>query len=196
MKALVHWPIVFRHGMSLVKQTRVPPGSGAEPLGKLADCLRMVRQRHPSVADNMIHGLEDGTEPGSCVRPGARAPRTKVGWQQKAFKSLHQKFHEESYLRLTDAERALMHSQHGPLASVPFTAVPTTRMTRFEAQLFRVILCQRLLFLPSSRTSRCGRQLDPYGHHRAACAEPGVLGREVFLLSALRHKVCRRQVRG
>ena len=29
----------------------------------------------------------------------------------------------------------------------------------------------------SMRTCRCGRQLDMFGHHRAACAVAGVLGK-------------------
>ena len=43
-----------------------------------------------------------------------------------------------------------------------------------------VSLCRRLhLPLPLTlRTCRCGRLLDKFGHHRAACAEAGVLGKE------------------
>ena len=169
----------------------------------------------------MIHGLDAGTEPCfSAVRRCAHtlavadfeAPswstmaesqevlfaeepephEPKVGWQQRAVESLHQKSHMENYWpRLTDAEKALMHSQHGPLASAPFTAVPTNRMRRFEAQPFRVLLCRRphLPLLLSSRTCRCGRQLDPFGHHRAACAEAGVLGKRGFPLECA--QVCR-----
>ena len=45
--------------------------------------------------------------------------------------------------------------------------------------LFRVLLLRRLqLRLPLTvRTCRCGRSLDALGHHRAACARAGVLGR-------------------
>ena len=102
-----------------------------------------------------------------------------MGWQQQATKYLHQKFWDEQFCgELTDAQKALMLSQRGPLASAAFTVVPTNRMTRMEAQPFRILLCRRLrLPLPlSSRTCRCGRQLDIYGHHRAACSEAGVLG--------------------
>ena len=127
-----------------------------------------------------------------CLLRSQNSHEPKVGWQQRAVQSLHQKFHKENHWpRLTDAERALMHSQHGPLASAHF--VPTIRMTRFEAQPFRVLLCRRFhLPLPlSSRTCRCGRQLDSFGHHRAACAEAGVLGKRGFPLECAAAQVCR-----
>ena len=43
---------------------------------------------------------------------------------------------------------------------------------------------QTLALAPSSvsSTCRCGRRLDSFGHHRAACAEAGVLGRRGFPL--------------
>ena len=73
----------------------------------------------------------------------------KVGWQQQATKCLHQKFLDEQYWpELTDPQKALMLSQRGPLASVAFAVMPTNRMTRIEAQPFRILLCRPL----SSRT--------------------------------------------
>ena len=57
----------------------------------------------------------------------------KVGWQQKATKCLHRKFMEEQHwMAITDAEKALMHSQRWPLASSVFTTMPTNRMTRID----------------------------------------------------------------
>ena len=43
----------------------------------------------------------------------------------------------------------------------------------------------------SMRTCRCGRQLDMFGHHRAACAVAGVLGRRCFPLEVAAAQVCR-----
>ena len=103
-----------------------------------------------------------------------------MGWQQKATKCLHQKFMEEQHwMAITNADKALMHSQRGALVSAVFTTMPTNRMTRIEAQPCRILLCRRLrLPLPlSSRTCRCGRLLDKFGHHRAACSEAGVWGK-------------------
>ena len=171
-----------------------------------ADCVRMVKERHPPIAD-MIHHLQEGLAPSflsvrACARclveagfdmvswdELSRAPPTfqedpepnqpKVGWQQKATRKLEERFiQDEVWPALDDTQRALLQSQHGPLASSPFTAVPTSRVTRMDAQPFRLLMCRRLhLPLPLSlRTCRCGRRLDSFGHHRAAaqvCREAG-----------------------
>ena len=48
----------------------------------------------------------------------------KFGSQQKANRALHKKFCQEVHLpRLSELERAMMRSQHGPLASSALTAV-------------------------------------------------------------------------
>ena len=63
--------------------------------------------------------------------------------------------------RLPDSSRAMLRSQSGPLASVPFTCCPISRHTNFDAQIFRTFLLRRL-WLPlssSSRACRCGRPL-------------------------------------
>ena len=44
---------------------------------------------------------------------------------------------------------------------------------------------------PSSRFCRCGRPLDASGHHRAACAQSGVLGRRGYALESAVARVCR-----
>ena len=74
-----------------------------------------------------------------------------------------------------------------------FTCVPTAWHSRFDAQPFRILLLRRLwLQLPSSvRDCRCGLPLDSRGHHRAACATAGVLGRRGFALESAATRVCR-----
>ena len=131
-----------------------------------ADCLRMVRQRHPIVADTMIEGLGTGAEPcfqavRSCVQSLTEAgfvvpswtslaeseevvfateAEAHEGWQQKATQKLYEKFHHVCYWpRLTDAEKAMMQSQDGQLASFVVTAVPTNHTTRFASHLFRIL---------------------------------------------------------
>ena len=71
-------------------------------------------------------------------------------------------------------------------------AFPHHPLTRFDASLFRVLLLWRLwLPLPSSsRFCRC-RLLDVLGHHRAACAQAGVLGRRGYALESAAARVCR-----
>ena len=74
-----------------------------------------------------------------------------------------------------------------------FSTTPCTPLTRLEPQLFRVLLLRRLrLPLPFSRRfCRCGRLLDALGHHRAACARAGVLGRRGFALESAAARICR-----
>ena len=43
------------------------------------------------------------------------------------------------------------------------------------------------------RTCRCGRQLDMFGHHRAACAEAGVLGKRGVPLQCAAAQICGKQ---
>ena len=84
--------------------------------------------------------------------------------------------------QLSPNERALVKSQSGPLSSVPFTAMPIHRGSKLDSEPFRVLLLRRLrLPLPFTVcTCRCGRPLDAFGHHRAACSTGGLLGRRGF----------------
>ena len=66
-------------------------------------------------------------------------------------------------------------------------------MTRLEPQLFRVLLIRHLR-LPLHLTVRscgCGQPLDSCGHHRAACAQAGVLGRRGWAWESVVARVCR-----
>ena len=203
-------------GLTSARRTRT-----AAHWASWADCLRMVRQRHPDVAELMITHLQHGTAPcfrsvqecgRSLAEAGLQMPPwlelsesppvmevdpepnpTKVGWQRQAVKQMEQAFiQNEVWPTLDDSARALMRSQHGPLASAPFTVLPTSRVMRIEAQSFRLLLCRRLRFPPplSLRTCRCGRQLDSFGHH-AACQVAGVLGRRGFPLECAAAQVYR-----
>ena len=73
--------------------------------------------------------------------------------------------------RLNDTEKALLRSQSGPLSGAPLSTAPTCFHTRIESHLFRLLLLRRLrLPLPTCvPVCRCGRPLDSFGHHRAAC---------------------------
>ena len=79
------------------------------------------------------------------------------------------------------------------MAGLPLTCSPTLLHSRFDAQVFRVLLLRRLWLPlpPTSRTCRCGRPLDVLGHHRASCATVGVLGRRGFALESAAARVCR-----
>ena len=69
------------------------------------------------------------------------------------------------------------------------TCVPTSPLLQFDPQLFRILLLRRLrLPLPLTRVCRC-RQIDLFGHHRAACS--GVLGRRGYAVESAAARVCR-----
>ena len=76
-------------------------------------------------------------------------------------------------------DRAMIRSQAGPGAGTALSVVPTDFLTQIPPHLFRIVLLRRLrLPLPLSlHTCRCGRPIDSFGHHRAACARAGVFGR-------------------
>ena len=65
------------------------------------------------------------------------------------------------------SDRVMVRSQSCPLLSMPFTVMPTNRVTLFEIEQFRVLLLRRL---------RLPLPLSVRGHHRAACSRSGVLG--------------------
>ena len=185
-----------------------------------ADCMHMIRNRHPSICRSILTGLSgeipsvglqsvrrcgrelqdvgfelpswvdlaEGLRPNSATvedEPGL--PR--FGWQRVATACLEVDFKTHRLLpTMASAERALMRSQAGPLASVPFVAFPTCRITQFGSQQFRTLLLRRLhLPLPlSTRYCRCGRPFDCLGHHCAACSVAGILGKRGFPLDGER----------
>ena len=116
------------------------------------------------------------------------------GWQHEAASRMESWWmHEFVFPRMDESARALVLSQGGAGAGLALRACPTCRLTRLEPQHFRVLLLRRLqLPLPLSMHScRCGRPLDQFGHHRAACARAGILGKRGFALESVLARVCR-----
>ena len=157
--------------------------------GSWADNLEMIAQRHPPVAQAIVNGVgtasgcfasvvaaiarlqEVGVEipTWQVLALGLTPPPTnderepsqpRHGWQKYAS-TVVQKFHREQVVlpSLSPAEQAMVRSQSGPLASVPFTAMPIQRVSRIDSEEFRVLVLRRLrLPLPLSlRSCRCGR---------------------------------------
>ena len=87
----------------------------------------------------------------------------------------------------------LLRSQSGPYAGIALSVAPASFLTRIDSALFRVLFLRRLrLPLPLSfRLCTCGRPLDSFGHHRAACSRAGVLGRRGFAVESVAARVCR-----
>ena len=67
------------------------------------------------------------------------------GWQRAALHVEEQFCTGVVWPRLHPREQALLRSQSGPLAGVPFSCVPSSAATRFESQEFRVLLLRRLV---------------------------------------------------
>ena len=163
-------------------------------------CVGAVRRAAQDLA-----GVEDFEVPqwralAAGLRPPPREPEEfepgsqRAGWQHEASTRVEREFRRSSVLNhMSRRDRALLRSQSGPVAGVALSTTPSSPMTRMEPALFRVLL-QRRLALPlplSNRTCRCGRPLDAFGHHRAACARCGVLGRRGFALESAAGRVCR-----
>ena len=153
---------------------------------------------HAAQAARGLAGVH-GFEPRSwrAFAAGLRPPRDseefQTGWQHEASSRIEQE-HRESLLRvLAEPERALLRSQGGSGAGAALQTCPTCPLTRIDPALFRVLLLRRLrLPLPLSvRSCRCGRPLDSRGHHRAACARAGVLGRRGFAPESAAARICR-----
>ena len=118
---------------------------------------------------------------------------SRNGWQQKTSDVVENVFLARPvWPTLAQPEQALLRSQQGPMAGLPFTNLPLCAETIFQSQEFKVLFLRRLWQpLPlSSFTCRCGRPLDSRGHHRAACPLGGVLGRRGFALESAAARVC------
>ena len=133
------------------------------------------------------------------ARPAMREPddfepgTAGHGWQHEASSRVERE-HRERWImpRLADSEKAMLRSQSGPGAGLALSATPSNYSCRIAPHLFRVLLLRLRLPLPLvSRTCRCGRPTDVLGHHRAACARAGVLGRRGFALESAAARVCR-----
>ena len=192
-----------------------------------ADCLFMVRKRHPVVADRILDALNnmddvestrsaavaahhlsgvEGFEVPSWealshgLRPRPHDPEDREpggfqhGWQHEAASRVERHFRDRNLMtRLAEHEMALLRSQSGPYAGMALSVAPASFLTRIAPALFRVLLLRRLrLPLPLSfRLCRCGRPLDSFGHHRAACSRAGVLGRRGFAVESAAARICR-----
>ena len=120
-------------------------------------------------------------------------PNIMKGWQQGAANACHTTFQAELHSCLDPASQALLESQRGPHASRPFTTIPYHADTTYESHLFRILLLRRLR-LPIPLTAshcRCRRALDPYGDHRAACAQSGILRNRAGPLERATARMCR-----
>ena len=101
--------------------------------------------------------IADGLRPGQPqeAREGAEPGVPRHGWQFFASQVVEECFFIHGVApRLTDTQQALVRSQCGPLAAIPFTCCPTSSLTRFDAHVFRVLLLRRLSLCPREAGGR------------------------------------------
>ena len=147
-----------------------------------------VRGFVPPSWEALSHGVRPELLQPDEFEPGCQ----RGGWQHEAVSRVEVQFRDENlFNRLDNASKALVRSQGGVGAGLAFSTCPLCRVTRLEPHLFRVLLLRRLRlpFSLSGRSCRCGLPLDSSGHHRAACARAGILGRRGFALESVR--ICR-----
>ena len=167
---------------------RFPEGSNLQAAATCRERLVDVGFDAPEWGD-----VARGQRPGRS--PENRDPtEPRFGWQCLASADVERTFLQGVvWPELSPADRALLRSQCGPFAGIPFTCSPVVVESRLEPQIFRVLLLRRLWCpLPlSAHFCRCGRPLDVRGHHRSACGRAGVLGRRGFPLESAAARVCR-----
>ena len=122
-------------------------------------------------------------------QPEEFEPGGKRGWQHQAASRVDPRFRDDLFLRMSNSSQALVRSQGRPGAGLALATCPTCRITRIEPQLFSH--CLNLPLPLSARFCRCGLPLDLRGHHRAACARAGILGRRECALETVTTWICR-----
>ena len=152
------------------------------PTGQVgADCVHMIKQRHPEVAEMMLIGIDQEVAPcfpggdklckgWSCPRGGSSPTHHQPGICRRSQQnpnlggnSLEEQFLTTLWPSFTDAQKALLWSQRGPLASAALDRVTDQpgHPHRASAVQVVVVVVLSLFHLPlSSRTCRCGRRLD------------------------------------
>ena len=103
----------------------------------------MIHQRHPTVVRTIIEAIESNNP--SHTAQGVVSSMESLRAVGCTIPSWEELILAENQNRvLGETEVALLRSQGGPLASVPFTSLPTMRETSFDPQPFRLLLLRRL----------------------------------------------------
>ena len=148
----------MRRRHALVADLIIRELSSDQPAHHLEGVVR-ARNRLEDVGFNAPswEALGDGVRPEVNSLDDAGPGMPQHGWQFKATQNVDDFFISTSICpRLPDASKDLFRSQSGPLSGLPFTCCPTAFHSRFDAQVFRVLLLRRLWLPlpPSSRTEQ------------------------------------------
>ena len=135
------------------------------------------------------------------ARPQSREPddyepgRVRTRWQHEAASGVEELRREDFFMGVGEDAKVLVRSKGGPGAGLVLSSCPTCRVTKLEHQVVRVVLLRTLRLPPppplTGRACRC-----PCGHHRAACAHAGVLGRREWALENVLIWHCRMSLMG
>ena len=186
-----------------------------------ADCIKMVRDRHPIVADVIMRGIDH--HPALCfdavrtcehalVEAGLEIPSwremsesptareahpepngPKFGWQHRANMSLEEQRFAPHQAELSQPVKALWRSQRGPLAPVALTALPTSRATRIaNHSAFGCVAVFAYPFLSPPATAEVATDLTSLATIEQLAPGWGCWGREVSRWSAPLHKCAER----
>jgi len=140
--------------------------------------------------------LADGARP-TPPREPAEPGEWPHGWQFHACRASELYFRDQVFLpSLPAAHRAAFRSSSGPGAGHWLMAIPASRDTEMQPELFQVALRRRLrLPLPASARRcpgrRCQRHLDPLGDHLASCTRVGGVQRRAKPLERAWQRVFR-----
>ena len=156
------------------------------------DVLHVVRLRHRAVAETMLEGLNSNDPRHSHIQGAvvARSRLQDLGFRPPEWHALANGERPRGFPDPDDVATPL--GQIARIAQIPrrssggaaFLLLPVL----VHAFCTSGVPCVRP---PTKRTCGCGRLLDSFGHHRAACANVGVLGRRGFALESAAARACR-----
>ena len=139
-----------------------------------ADCLFMVRNRHPVVVDRILDARAQSAAVAAHHLVGVE------GFQVPSWEAL---------------SHGLRPRPHGQSMKWRCSGRRVDHMQGWRSQLPPRVSSPALIphcfaFSSSFRLCRCGRPLDSFGHHCAACSRAGVLGRRGFAVESAAARVC------
>ena len=182
----------------------VPSERGAQPSGRAGQI------RHPAVADMIIRRVGwviwsgvGGFEPPSWISLANGGNQrimnlagVRQGWQHEAASRVERCVPgcRVDAPSCPATNRPLLRSQSGSHSrSTVDTCFDQSSIAVRPPSCSGFFSCAACVSLYLSRlvVCRCGRQIDPFGHHRAACSRAGVLGRRGYAVESAAARVCR-----
>ena len=175
--------------------------------GSCADCLEMMKNWHLHIAHAILRGLASRTPGYLRAVQESRDRLRDMGVEVPSWEALAEGLRPKD----VDIEPEPSQPNHGwqMFASVtiqtvhrqqskqcdhkvvPFTAMPTSRVTRIASDPDSLVATLPLSFALCVRSCRCGRFLDVLRHHHAACSTGGAFGRRVFAAESAVAQICR-----